>query len=273
MAGTNPSQLFLLSDHIKLSLLERQRAISLNLSPNSQDSQISRSLDTLQSGIAALEAQSQALDDPLQPTVDRAQIAQLKAQFTDLSAQFTGHSTPGSSASLTKPNDPALQRDFTAAAQHSQSLKNSKSVRFTDSPSPPPATAASAAADANRNALFPYRDDPNEDEDGLPDHSELNNEQIHTYHQSVIAEQDDQLDRLGMSIGRQREISIAIGDELDDHAMLLDDVDSRVDRHQGQLDGAGRRLAGVARKAKENWSMTTIIVLIVVLVLLIVITK
>ena len=57
MAASNPSQLFLLADHIKLSLLERQRAISLNLSPNSQDVQISRSLDSLRSGIESLESQ------------------------------------------------------------------------------------------------------------------------------------------------------------------------------------------------------------------------
>lgn len=57
MAASNPSQLFLLSDHIKLSLLERQRAISLNLSPNPQDGQISRSLDSFRSGIEALESQ------------------------------------------------------------------------------------------------------------------------------------------------------------------------------------------------------------------------
>jgi syntaxin 8 len=50
-----PSQLFLLADHIKLSLLERQRAISLNLEPNAQDGQISRSLDSLREGIEAAE--------------------------------------------------------------------------------------------------------------------------------------------------------------------------------------------------------------------------
>lgn len=57
MSTTNPPQLFLLADHIKLSLLERQRAISLNLSPNTQDVQISRSLDQLRSGIDSLESQ------------------------------------------------------------------------------------------------------------------------------------------------------------------------------------------------------------------------
>ena len=52
----NPSQLYLLADHIKLSLLERQRAISLNLEPNSQDGHISRSLDQMREGVEALEA-------------------------------------------------------------------------------------------------------------------------------------------------------------------------------------------------------------------------
>ena len=45
--ATNPPQLFLLADHVKLSLLERQRAVSLGLPSHSQDSQISRSLEQL----------------------------------------------------------------------------------------------------------------------------------------------------------------------------------------------------------------------------------
>lgn len=51
----NAPQLYLLADHIKLSLLERQRAISLNLEPNSQDGHISRSLDSMREGVEALE--------------------------------------------------------------------------------------------------------------------------------------------------------------------------------------------------------------------------
>jgi syntaxin 8 len=48
---SNPNQLFLLADHIKLSLLERQRAISLDLEPNSQDGHISRSLESFRAGL------------------------------------------------------------------------------------------------------------------------------------------------------------------------------------------------------------------------------
>lgn len=55
--AANPAQLFLLSDHIKLSLLERQRAISLNLIPNSQNAEISRSLESFQDGLEVVERQ------------------------------------------------------------------------------------------------------------------------------------------------------------------------------------------------------------------------
>ena len=59
----NPSQLYLLADHIKLSLLERQRAISLNLEPNSQDGHISTSLDSMREGVEALEREQAQLEE------------------------------------------------------------------------------------------------------------------------------------------------------------------------------------------------------------------
>ena len=57
----NASQLYLLADHIKLSLLERQRAISLDLEPTSQDGHISRSLDSMREGLEALEQEEARL--------------------------------------------------------------------------------------------------------------------------------------------------------------------------------------------------------------------
>lgn len=65
----NPSQLLLLADHIKLSLLERQRAISLNLEPNSQDVHISRSLESMREGIEALEQEQARLEEGGDPCV------------------------------------------------------------------------------------------------------------------------------------------------------------------------------------------------------------
>ncbi|EOD43687.1 Snare complex subunit [Neofusicoccum parvum] len=281
MATANPAQLFLLADHIKLSLLERQRAVSLNLSPNSQDGQISRSLESLSSGIDALDAQlSQNPDESVShsPSASTStpslqdQASRLRSQYDDLTTQFrTTGAAVAANSSLSSPNNPSLSADFAAATTAPAARSGNapkKAVRFTDASSD---DSYDAEANANRAALFPYRDDP--DEDSVPDQSGLDNQQIHAYHRQVIEQQDEQLDRLGESIGRQRELSIQIGDELEGHVMLLDEVDESVDRHQSQLDRAGKRLQRVGRRARENWSMTLIVVLIVILVLLIIITK
>ncbi|OCL07956.1 hypothetical protein AOQ84DRAFT_377215 [Glonium stellatum] len=268
MSTTNPSQLFLLADHIKLSLLERQRAISLNLSPNSQDGQISRSLDSLRSGIEALKNQlQQSPDASLQD-----QLSSLHTQLKDLTTQFASNGQ-NPSTTLTTPNTASLSPDFIAAStqqpaspQPHRTAPLSKSVRFTDPASPP---------DPARAALFPYRDDPDDDDarGSRPDHGALDNQQIHAYHTRVLREQDAQLDVLGQSIGRQRELSMQIGDELDGQVLLLDEVEEGVDRHQGQFRRARGRLERVSRKARENWSLTVIVVLIVILVLLIIVLK
>lgn len=59
----NPSQLYLLADHIKLTLLERQRAITLNLEPNAQDGHITRSLESMREGLEAVEAEQTRVED------------------------------------------------------------------------------------------------------------------------------------------------------------------------------------------------------------------
>jgi len=271
MSTTNPPQLFLLADHIKLSLLERQRAISLNLSPNSQDGQISRSLEQLRSGIESLESQVVDHEDEYVHSkyvqlhrLTRArsissQLPRLRTQLLDLTSQFAPANSP-TATTTTQPNDPSLAPDFTAAQKKPRTP--SKSVRFTDD--------GNSDDDPNRASLFPYRDDPSST---TPDHTNLDNQQIHAYHSQVIHDQDEQLDQLGLSIGRQRELSMQIGDELEGQVMLLDDVEEGVDRHQAQFQRARGRLDRFSRKAKENWSLTVIVVLIFILVLLIVVTK
>lgn len=54
MTMSSANQLYLLADHIKLSLLERERAITLGLQPDSQDGHISRSLNSFREGLEAL---------------------------------------------------------------------------------------------------------------------------------------------------------------------------------------------------------------------------
>jgi syntaxin 8 len=60
---SNPNALFLLADHIKLSLLERQRAQALNLDGDSQDGHISRSIDQFRDGLEALSKEKERLEE------------------------------------------------------------------------------------------------------------------------------------------------------------------------------------------------------------------
>ncbi|RMZ88572.1 hypothetical protein DV736_g4204, partial [Chaetothyriales sp. CBS 134916] len=280
----NPSQLFLTADHIKLSLLERQRAISLNLDPNpAQESNISRSLESLREGIESIAATS----------TDADVVSNLRSQYQDLSRQFHGESSTTADSTISSPNNAALEQDFAHAQSRTsqegrpskqvlQPLRQSsmrgkdslaasnKNVRFRDDPSQ---DSLDEQDEANRASLFQHRY-TDEEQANTPDPTaEMTNQQIHAYHQQVLMEQDDQLDSLSESIGRQRHLAMQVGDELEGQIALLDDVDRGVDRHQTRLDGARRRLKGVGDKAKANWGMTTIIVLIVILVLLIVVLK
>lgn len=285
---SNPSQLLLLADHIKLSLLERQRAIALNLDPSpSQDSNIARSLESFREGIDSLSSRSPHDES----------LPQIRSQYNDLYRQFHGEDSSAIEATLSSPNDPALKEDFARAQtrkssdigdrqQQTQRTSNlrrqdsaqqqsaaAKNVRFRDNPSQ---ESLDADNDATRAALFPshYTDEDGSSRTRTPDLTEsMSNTQIHAYHQQVIAEQDEQLDQLGESIGRQRHLAMQVGDELEGQITLLDEVDRGVDRHQGRLDGAKRRLKSVGQRAKQNWGMTTIVVLIVILLLLIVLLK
>ncbi|OBS22243.1 hypothetical protein FPOA_08579 [Fusarium poae] len=258
---SSASQLFLLADHIKLSLLERQRAKNLNLEGDSQDGHISRSFDQFRDGLTSLRKEEQRLVEAGDATLAES-ISSLQKQLDDLTAQFRGHPSSSTTETLTHPNSEELADDFEHAASTSPTSRKPKTVRFSDTPPSPSAE------------LFGrYRDDP-DDSAGYRDEAHgMDNQQLHQYHAQILEQQDEQLDRLGESIGRQRELSMQIGDELDSHVAMLDDVEAVTDRHQSRLDRASRMLGKVARGAGENKQMTTIVVLIIILVLLIAILK
>lgn len=271
MSQQSPRQLSLLADHLKLSLLERQRAIALDLEPTKQDSHITRSLSTLHQGLEALETQQADLG---QPADDSSALSRLRAQYEDMHAQF--HGAAPASAESRRPNDPALAGTFAAAAAGAtaQPGRRGKSVRFRDDPNTNSTEEEEDAVEvANRAALFAdterYRDEPPEH----ADQSALDNRQIHAFHSQVLREQDEQLETLGRSVGRTRVLGIQMGDELEEQNELLGDVEAGVDRHTTTLERARKRLGHVARKSRDNWSWVTIGILIVVLVLLIVVLK
>ncbi|KAF4481645.1 syntaxin 8 [Fusarium agapanthi] len=261
---SSANQLFLLADHIKLSLLERQRAKNLNLEGDLQDGHISRSFDQFRDGLANLRDEEQRLTfagETDAATSLTESITSLQKQLDDLTTQFQGQPNSKTAETLTHPNSEELADDFEHATSTSPVSRKPKTVRFSDTPSP------------SAELFGRYRDDPS-DSAGYRDEAQgMDNQQIHQYHAQILEQQDEQLDRLGESIGRQRELSIQIGDELDSHVAMLDEVEAVTDRHQSRLDRASRMLGKVARGASENKQMTTIVVLIIILVLLIAILK
>ncbi|KAL0581467.1 hypothetical protein V5O48_000621 [Marasmius crinis-equi] len=105
-------------------------------------------------------------------------------------------------------------------------------------PTPPPKRD-------NSDADFtPYTDDP---EAGYNDPSIM----LQTQRQ-MMDEQDQHLDRLSNSIGRQHHLSLQINEELDVHTGLLEELDTELDRTEGRLSGARRRLDKVAKGARNN---------------------
>ncbi|EHY54008.1 hypothetical protein HRR83_004652 [Exophiala dermatitidis] len=276
---SNASQLLLLVDHTKLLLLERVRVLGLKQETKTLDSNIARSLESLREGIESLATRSP----------DDESLEQLRSEYDELCKLFRGEDTTSAATTQSSSHDPVLKDDFARAQSRissdsrrqltsnlrkqdsTQTSQTSKNVRFRDNPSQ---ESLDEQDEANRAALFTQRyTDDDTDRVKTPDPTSMTNVQIHAYHQQVMAEQDEQLDRLGESIGRQRHLALQVGDELEGQISLLDEVDRGVDRHQSRLDGAKRRLKGVSRTAKQNWGMTTIIVLIVILLLLIVLLK
>ncbi|KAL5606958.1 hypothetical protein BROUX41_003325 [Berkeleyomyces rouxiae] len=275
------SHLFILADHIKLALLERQRAssalaagTSLGADADSQDGHIVRSLEQLSEGIAALRAEEERLraggnedaadeiDDSL-PSLSK-QLDSLTSQFHRFTAPDPGSGPAGLSSP--SPTDSLGRSSPLAGAGTSDSI--SRTVRFRDS------DGVAADSDIEAQQLFGARYTDAEDSAGYRDEAaDMSNEQVHVFHNRIMDEQDEHLDRLGESISRQRELSMRIGDELDAHVNMLEDTEGVVDRHQSRLDRARRSLNRIAEGESDSRGMMTIVILIIILLLLIAILK
>jgi hypothetical protein len=57
---------------------------------------------------------------------------------------------------------------------------------------------------------------------------------------------------LSEAVGRQRELGLLIGDELESHVQLIEETDEMVDRTDTRLRSAQKRLNHVGRRVKDN---------------------
>jgi len=199
------------------------------------------------------------------------QITRLNTKYTSLEADYTS-SYPSTAINKPLPPQPSIKSvrfqddPFTSNPQeYTQSLK---SREYTDDPE----------NDQERGKLFStstiQRYTDNEDDVGLQSsHGQLSNLQIHAAHKDILKRQDEHLDLLAGSVSRQKDLSIQIGGELEVQNGMLDEVDGVVNRQDERLKRAKKRLEGVARKAKDNWSWVTITCLVLILLLLIIVVK
>lgn len=120
-------------------------------------------------------------------------------------------------------------------------------------------------------AFKPYRDDESERDPDADSFDNTTNQQLFAQHQQQILQQDENLDALHQSIHRQNEMGHSIHSELDDHLIILNDLENGVESAQLRLNTAANRLHDFRRKVRENGSLATIIVLTIILVVLLVV--
>ena len=107
--------------------------------------------------------------------------------------------------------------------------------------------------------------DDEEGEDG-DNYAEFEQEQ----QQTMMAEQDEQLDGVFRSVGVLRGQAEDMGRELEEQGHMLEDVDTLADRVGGKLQVGVKKVGEVIRKNEDSVSSCCIGVLIVVLVILLI---
>jgi len=223
-------------------LLERQRLQTISSGPNNLHlPQITRNLNQLRSGILELESK----EGPSEAT------RLLKSQYERMRGMLGADGDAAGVQSIQPP--PQLQAS-TSASSSSSSLPPSSSTP------PPPSDSR-----YHEGPFAPYTDDP---EAGYP-----SNETMLQTQRQMMDHQDVHLENLSHSITRQHDLSLRIGEELDVHTGLLEDLDQEVDRTGNRMSGARKRLDKFAKGAKENGSTLMIGLLIFVLLILIIIFK
>ncbi|KAF9182199.1 hypothetical protein BGZ51_004884 [Haplosporangium sp. Z 767] len=88
--------------------------------------------------------------------------------------------------------------------------------------------------------------------------------------QMLFQEQDQQLDGVMHTVLNMRDIATTMNSELEDQSMLLDDLDEHVDRTQGSLQNAMKRMNHFIKQNEETKSTCCIGILIIVLIIMLI---
>lgn len=165
-----------------------------------------------------------------------------------------------------------------------QGISDAKKVRFKDD--------LVEEFPKKANTFKPYKDeeDVNEDSESLDSKRKklfgsqenlaskysvippLSNQDMFIHQQQQLMEQESHLSGLSNSISRTHGISLDINNEVDQqNEHLLTDLESRINRSDGNLNRAGRRLSSYEATAREKGSCLVILALSIILFLLLII--
>ncbi|KAJ5786113.1 t-SNARE [Penicillium pulvis] len=86
----------------------------------------------------------------------------------------------------------------------------------------------------------------------------------------LMHEQDEQLDGVFRTVGNLRQQANDMGRELEDQAIMVDEVDTLADRVGGKLSNGMSRIRHIVRQNEDTWSSFCIAALIFALVLLLI---
>jgi len=112
---------------------------------------------------------------------------------------------------------------------------------------------------------------------GLPDPDSFHDDDEDAYEafehqqqQTMMREQDEQLDGVFRSVGVLRNQAEDMGRELEEQGHMLDEVDTLADRVGGKLQSGTKKIAEVIRRNEDTYSSCCIGALIVVLIILLI---
>ncbi|KAG7693439.1 hypothetical protein KL933_003118 [Ogataea haglerorum] len=160
-------------------------------------------------------------------------------------------------------------------------IKKSKSVRFKENLIDPSesqkreqaASSSPSKDEPNKDSLFEtntvYKDDGRSTIDPL----RMSNKQIFMENQQEIINQDDIINSLSQSVNRQHEMSLQIGEEVGNHMVLLDDLESGISRTNAKIIRGRSNIDRFRQNLKEHGDWFTIFVLVIIMFILLVVLK
>ncbi|KAK5056770.1 hypothetical protein LTR84_012302 [Exophiala bonariae] len=231
--------------HLFSSYLRIRTISTSSTSPELQQSRadLTTNLETLNTDLAdLLDSVSAVESDPYRFGLDVAEVQRRKQFIKDVGAEVEGM----------RRELEGVTHDTNVAASTAASGGNGKGTRPTQGSGP----------------LAPFDDERNNYGDG--DNDDPYGEFEAQQQQTMMAEQDEQLDGVFQSVGVLRGQAVDMGRELEEQGHMLDEVDTLADRVGGKLNVGVKKVGEVIRRNEDTYSSCCIAVLIFVLIILLI---